>query len=311
MSSEDRLEEALSAYNTKISNLERLGDSDELLEAYINRGTVLMMMEFFTAAESDFEEAVESILIRERRGIPVDLGLFIRAYENRGQLSCDVDNPRMLEDYKRIIERLPELRNGTRYFTTKDIVIMCINCAEDLLDCQYGEYAIPFLDKALEVLKGKHDAWAENRFMDVCGIKAEALKTMRRFDESIGMYDDAIKVGERLLYEGNIDDPYLLTLCYMYRGDVYDALRDDENALKDHIDACGSLEEMVNNGASENKKLLTDLCQDIASRLMDMGRIEQAEKYLLKGMRYGLPEMEEAIGALGIPRPDDEDDGFY
>ncbi len=82
MSSEDRLEEALSAYNTKIDNLERIGDSDELLEAYINRGTVLMMMEFYTAAESDFDEAVESILIRERKGIPVDLGLFIRAYEN-------------------------------------------------------------------------------------------------------------------------------------------------------------------------------------------------------------------------------------
>ena len=311
MSSEDRLEEALSAYNTKIDNLERIGDSDELLEAYINRGTVLMMMEFYTAAESDFDEAVESILIRERKGIPVDLGLFIRAYENRGQLSCDVDNPRMLSDYRRIIERLPELRHGTRYFTTKDIVIMCINCAEDLLDCRYADEALPFIDKALESLKGKHDVWAENRYMDACGIKAEALKSLRRFDESVSYYNDAIKVGERLLYEGNIDDPYLLTLCYMYRGDVYDALDDNENALKDHIDACGSLEEMINNGSSKNRHLLVELCQDIAARLMDLGRVEQSEKYLLKSMRYGLPEAEEVIGALGMPGPDDDDDEFY
>lgn len=307
MSSEDRLEEALSAYNTRIANLERFDDSDELLEAYINRGTVLMMMEFYTAAESDFDEAVETITIRERKGIPVDLGLFIRAFENRGQLSCDVDNPRMLSDYKRIIERLPELRNCTRYFTVKDIVIMCINCAEDLLDCRYADDSIPFLDKALETLNGKHDVWAENRYMDACGIKAEALKSLRRFEESIEYYDKAIKVGERLLYEGNIEDPYLLTLCYMYRGDVYDSLRDDERALRDHIDACGSLEEMINNGASDNKQMLVELCQDIASRLMDMGRIEQSEKYLLKSMRYGLPEMDDAIGALGIPRPDDDD----
>lgn len=301
------MEEALNTYNDRIANLERNGDSDELLEAYINRGTVLMMMELYTAAESDFEEAVESILIRERDGIPVDLGLFIRAYENRGQLSCNIDNPRMLADYQRIIGRLPELRSGTRYFTAKDIVVMCINCAEDLLDCRYPDDALPFLDKALETIRGKHDAWAENRFMDACGIKAEALKSLRRFDESIENYDLAIKVGERLQYEGNIEDPYLLTLCYMYRGDVYDALRDDERALKDHIDACGSLEEMVNNGSSDNKEMLVELCQDIASRLMDMGRIEQSERYLLKSMRYGLPEMDDAIGALGIPRPDDDD----
>jgi hypothetical protein len=31
----------------------------------------------------------------------------------------------------------------------------------------------------------------------------------------------------------------------------------------------------------------------------------------LKSMRYGLPEMEEAIGALGMPDPDDYDDEFY
>ncbi len=307
MSSEDRLEEALSAYNTRIANLERLGDSDELLEAYINRGTVLMMMEFYTAAESDFEEAVESIQIRERKGIPVDLGLFIRAYENRGQLSCDVDNARMLEDYRRIIGRLPELRNGTRYFTTKDIVIMCINCAEDLLDCNYAADALPFLDKAAESIRGKHDTWAENRYMDVCGIKAEALKSLRRFDESVVQYDEAIKLGERLLYEGNIDDPYLLTLCYMYRGDVHDALRDDERALRDHIDACNSLEEMVNDGTSNNKKLLSELCQDIASRLMDMGRVEQSETYILKSMRYNLQDVEDDVGPLD-EEPDDE---FY
>ena len=309
MSSEDRLEEALDAYNTRIAALEDMGDSDELLEAYINRGTVLMMMEFYTAAELDFEEAVESIQIRERRGIPVDLGLFIRAYENRGQLSCGSDGPRMLDDYKRIIEKLPELRSGTRYFTAKDIVIMCINCAEDLLDCKYGEEALPFLDKASETLRGKRDAWAENRYMDVCGIKAEAMKNMRRYDESISLYNEAIKIGERLLYEGNIDDPYLLTLCYMSRGDVHDSLRDYEGALRDYVDACGSMEEMLNNGAFENRELLSELCKDIASRLMDLGRVEESEKYLLRSMRYNLPEVDESIGTLGMMDPDDDD--FY
>ena len=310
MSSEDRLEEALDAYDTKITALERIGDSDDLLEAYINRGTVLMMMEFYTAAESDFEEAVEYIEARERKGIPVDLGLFIRAYENRGQLSCGSNGPYMLANYQRIIERLPELRSGTRYFTVKDIVIMCINCAEDLLDCNYYEEAIPFLDKASETLRGKRDAWAENRFMDVCGIKAEAMRKLRRNNESVTLYSEAIKIGERLLYEGNIEDPYLLTLCYLSRGDVYDSLRDDDNALKDNIDACGSMEELLNNGRFEDRELLSELCKDIASRLMDLGRVEESEKYLLKSMRYNLPEMDESIGTLGRD-PEDDFDEFY
>ena len=311
MSSEDRLEEALDAYNTRIANLEGSGDSDDLLESYINRGTVLMMMEFYTAAESDFEEAVEIIESRERDGIPVDLGLFIRAYENRGQISCEVDNPRMRSDYGRIIEKLPDLRSGTRYFTTKDIVVMCINCAEDLLDCSYAEEALPFLDKAMDALKGKHDPWSENRYMDVCGIRAEALKALERYEESISFYNDAIKVGERLNYEGNIDDLYLLALCYVYRGDVHYALGNDEESLRDHMDACNYIEDMVNNGASDNKDMLADLCQSISSTLMDLGRVEQSEKYILKSMRYRLPEPDNAIGSFGIVGPDDDYDEFY
>ena len=305
MSSEERLEEALSAYNSKISNLEDAGDSDDLLEAYINRGTVLMMMESYVAAESDFEEAIETILFRERKGIPTDLGLFIRAYENHGQLFCGNGNDIMVADYARIADRLPELKSGTRYFSLKDIVIMCINCAEDLMDEGYHREAMPFLTKASESLSGKNDVWSDNRRMDVEGIIGEALKAAGDLKGALDHYEWAVRIGQYLYDHDEIEDPYLLTLCYMYRGDVKDELGDAKGSLDDHMIACDMLEGSVVNGATGNKQMLVDLCQDIASRLMEQGNIEKSEKYLLKSMRYGLPEMDEAIGALGIKRPDE------
>ena len=52
--SDIHLESALDEYNQKVYDLESTGsESEELLEAYVNRGCVLYMMEYRTSAMDD------------------------------------------------------------------------------------------------------------------------------------------------------------------------------------------------------------------------------------------------------------------
>ncbi len=303
MSSENHLEQGLDYYNKKVSELE---DSEcpvnELVEAYINRGTVLMMMESFIAAMSDFEDAIELIEDSEKEGNYVDLGLFIRAYENRGQLCCGEDNMQMVADYSRIVGRLPELRNGTRYFGIKDIVEMCLACSEDLLDESFPENAIPFLEKAESTLRGKHDPWANNRFTETYSLMAESKRGSGLKNDAITLYGESLIYGKALYDSSKLEDPFKLVMDYINRGDIREEIGDDLGLVQDHSEAARILEEMIVSGASCDTELLVNLCQGLASKLMDLGKIADSEKYLLKSMKYGMPEMDEAITSLGLRR---------
>lgn len=300
MSSEDRLEEALAAYNDRIALLEKGEDSDELLESYINRGVVLMMMEYRIAALSDFEEAVDLIEARTRNDIPVDLGLYVRAYENRGHLCAGTDDLQMSADYRHIAERLPQLRNGTRYFMTKDIVNLCLDCSDDLLYSDFKEEALPFLEKSFDCLKGKHDPWAKNRLMETYALKGEVMNAIGKCKEAIDLFSKAIDIGNTLFERGELEDAYCIILYHMNRSDVYDSLGEHDRSIDDSFVAIEMLEESILNCTSDDTPLLVQLCQDVATRLMDRGRIQESEKYLLKSMRYGLPEVDEAMDNLGM-----------
>ena len=91
MSSDEHLDVALEEYNAKVSRLEDEGPVSELLEALINRGTILLMMESTIAALSDFDDAIEIIEDEEDMGNRIDAGLYIRAYERRGNIQFNGD----------------------------------------------------------------------------------------------------------------------------------------------------------------------------------------------------------------------------
>lgn len=302
MSAEDHLEQALDDYNVKISQLENSGNTDELIEALINRGTVLMMMESYIAALSDFDEAIDLILEKERNNEPVDLGLFIRAYENRGQLYCNNDNEQMIADYSRIVSKLPELKTSTRYFSLKEIVVMCIACSEDLLDENFPENAVPFLEKAFDMLRGKHDPWAENRLCEASGMMGEIKEAIGLRDEADEYYTQAILTGMSLQNRSALEDRYGFVLSLIDRGDLREARGNDQGMLADYVKAAEFLEELIISGVSDDSQLLVGVCQSIASKMIDMGNIIDSEKYLLKSMKYGIPEMDDAMDVLGLKR---------
>ena len=57
--SDEHLEEALNEYNDKVNRLETEGSADELLEALVNRSTILMLMDSRVSSLDDLEEAME------------------------------------------------------------------------------------------------------------------------------------------------------------------------------------------------------------------------------------------------------------
>ena len=57
--SDTHLEEALQEYNDKVNALEAEGGTEELLEALVNRSTVLMLMGSYVSSLDDLEEAMD------------------------------------------------------------------------------------------------------------------------------------------------------------------------------------------------------------------------------------------------------------
>ena len=302
MSSDDHLEEALREYNERIERLETEGSVSDLLEAYINRGTVFMLMESYISADGDFEDAIDIIEDEEAAGNPVDVGLYIRAYESRGQMNRGSDDLVMLSDYRKIASRLPELDTSTRYFQLKDIVRLCTGCAEDLMDESHWNDALPFVEKGIEIISGKLGVWEDNRRADLYSLRAEIADSTGRPADSEKDYSRSIDIESFLDREGGLEDRYRLVLDYIARGEVRSDAGDDDGALSDHLAACTMLEEMVEDGRSDDRKLLADLCQAIASMYMEKGMLPESQKYLVKGLRYGAPAVDHAIDALGIER---------
>ena len=300
--SEDHLQEALDEYNVRVSELESAGTEEELMEAYINRGTVLMMMDYTVAAISDFDDAVEIIEDMEKCGSEPDLGLFIRAYENRGQMYCGNDDSVMVSDYSKIAAKLNVLNNTTRYFKNKDIIQMCINCTEDLIDEGFFENTMPFLDKASNLLNGKHDSWALNRSAEIESLYGESCEGRSLHDQAEMHYTAAIITGTRLYDERRYENRYQLILDRVARGDIRHIKGDTSGFIEDYSQASILLEDMLRTGESDDSELYVSLCKGIASQYMEMGKIPESEKFLLKAMKFSNPEMRRAMTDMGLER---------
>ena len=66
----------------------------------------------------------------------------------------------------------------------------------------------------------------------------------------------------------------------------------------DHEKAASILETMFFNGRLDDTSLLVDIHQGIASSMMSCGRIEEAEKHLIRAINLGIPGMREAMEKL-------------
>lgn len=285
-------------YNDKISALEVNGTDDELLEALVNRSTILMLLGSYTASMTDAEEAIEL-----SKGMKdVDIGTFVKMYENRGQMIFDDNEEMMVSDYSMIISRLDEIHREIRHYDWKGLIMMCQGCAEDLIDCDRFEMSVPFTQKALELMKDASDIWSMNRKMEIQNLIGQADTGMGLDDNAIDAYSGSILIGEQLYDASRIEDPIQLVFAYVYRGDIMEAKHELEKMWNDHESALVILEELNNRNRLSDPELLIKLHQSLASSMMESGEIERAEKHLMRAINLGVPGMKDAIDEMNSMR---------
>ena len=185
LTSETHLEEALAEYNEKVNRLEVNGSPEELLEALVNRSTVLMLMDSRVSSLDDLEEAMEIMDEMEDSGIIPDVGTYVKVYENHGHLCCEEDAEMMNDDYLRMIPKLSSLDCNTRHYDRKSLVNMCLECSKELIDTDFAQNAFPFLEKGLVFLGAGDDDWTLNR-------RAEMYSLMGEAHHDLGAYNDAL-----------------------------------------------------------------------------------------------------------------------
>ncbi|MFA6710741.1 MAG: hypothetical protein WC067_05935 [Candidatus Methanomethylophilaceae archaeon] len=298
--SDDHLEEALAEYNDKVNALEINGTPEELLEAYVNRSTILMLMDSYISSLSDLDEAVELMGEMSADGKRIDLGTYVKVYENRGQLLCEDNNDQMVDDYARISSRLNEMTAGIRHYDMKGIVLMCLGCAEDLIDEGFPENSRPFTDKAISVLSNKNDEWAANRLLELYNLIGQSNNMMELTDEAVDAFTKAIYYGEQLYDRGSIDDSMEIVFSYVARGDIMGEREDNESQIRDHEAAIEVLEVLNGQRKLDDIELLINLHQGVATAQMKMGMIEEAEKHLLMSINHGMPDVKRTIDDLGL-----------
>lgn len=303
MNSDEHLDIALAEYNEKVARLEDDGPIDDLLDALINRGSVLLMMESTISALSDFDEAIEIIEDEEEAGNRIDPAIYIRAHEGRGNILFDGDQTSMVEDYRKVAKRLPELKPGNGYFDVRSITDMCIGVADDLMNIGKFHDAEPFLQKVIDTLGSRMGDWEDNRRADAHSYLGNVYERTGQPDRAIAEYTVAIDIDRYLADRHLIDDYRRLVMTLYNRAELRSDSGDNDGYISDFIVGAEYLEKAIEVGQADEKELLVGMCQAIASDLVDKGRVAEAEKYLLKAMKYGMPDIDRAMAELGIRKP--------
>lgn len=286
--SDKHLAEALKEYNVKVQECEENGTEEQLLDAYIMRGTVLSMLESYVSAFTDFDEAIDIIDGLKRKGISVDPGTFVKAYVSRGELQYSEDAEGMAEDYGIAASRLKELDENSRYFDWKEIVVMCINCGDDLLYGGFPESVAPFYGTAERMLVDRTDPWSLNRSVDALNIMAKTEQESDRLSASLDYLGRSVNLCRRLMEENVLENEMVLVTALILRGDVRLAKDDIEAALEDYEAVISVLEIMLEYHRPEIRELLIETHRDVSGLYTQTGEVKEAEKHLMKILQLNL-----------------------
>lgn len=280
LSAEDHLESVLEEYNQKIDTLENGGatEIEELLEAYVNRGSVLAVMEHYIASVSDFEEASNLMDDLELLGRKADAGTYVKTYVSIGRMS---DEEGMAEAYDKASSRLKELRPTSRHYDMEHMIDMCLSCASDLADADMGDKAMPYIKKVVQTLSSSDDSWGMNRMVEAYNLLGQ-IKQLDDRDESITAFEAAAEISERLYADKELDDPLEMALSYVSLGDIYEELEMHKQSIRYHERAAEVLEEMYSEGKLGDTELLISLHQGLSTNLFMIGSDKDAELHLLR-----------------------------
>lgn len=285
--SDAHLERALEEYNQKVNGLECQGPSEQLLEAYVNRGCILSMMEYRTSAMEDLDSASELIEILETDGDKVDPGTYVKTYTEMGNLLFE-QGADPVEAYVRAGLRVSELDDRSRHFDHRSIIRTCIAVTEDLIDSGYPEDTEPFLAKGMSMVMTRMDPWSRNRHLELLNLEAEAADAGNDPQSAIESYARAIDVGTELLGVEQLDDPEELVMSFVSKAEAENGLGLTDMYLADANAAVVLMEQMLRFNRLDDTEVLVTLHQDIAGVLMKNGRIEEAEGHLVKAMSLGI-----------------------
>lgn len=278
----ESIESVLEEYNRKIDHLESSDPRpEELLEAYVNRGSILVMMDSYISALSDFEEAADIIEDMASMGIEVNEGTFVKTYYGIGRMS---DTGEMDAAYAKAASRLDELGEDSRHYDAEHIVYMCMTCAEDLFGAGLETKAEPFLIKIMDLLSGRRDKWSKNRLTEAYGLSGQIWQLEDK-EKSIQYFEKAISTARSLYNSEELDDPMELALALVSLGDIHESRGLPEDAVELHIQASQILAKMHNEGSIEDAELLAGLYNGIASIMFLLGRDAEAEKYMVMAAR--------------------------
>ena len=291
---DEHLEAMLQDCNDRVNLLEEKEGSDEdMLDALINRGSVLSMMESYTSALSDFNDAVDIIYKMEKEGKKVDPGSFVRVFVSRGELFGSEDQ--MAEDYAMASTRLNEVEEGTKYYDRKKIVRMCLDCGEDLLEGGHPGGAPPFMDKLFEMLNGRDDDWSRNRFVEMLNISAQSMKEMKMDDDAVEFFSNAISVGIALYDKNTLEDLTSLIFAFVIRGDIEQEKGLVDQYFVDRKAAIALLEELLSMNKLDDISLLIRLHQDVASTYLTLNQVKEAEEHLMREVMLNIDGAEEYV----------------
>lgn len=288
------LEGALDEYNERVNALEPLGDSEDLMEAYVNRGCILSMMEYRTSAMDDLESAYMMISRLESSGVAVDAGTYVKTLFTLGSMTFDQDSD-PAEFYMLAATRLNDVGEHSRHFDRRGIIRMCIEASEDLIDDECPEDASPWLSKGLSLTEGRNDSWSLNRRMQLLNLCAEASNESNDLQSAIGRYGDAIEIGTELMERGGLDDTEELVMSFVSKAECEEGIGLLDMFLADMGSAILLLEQLLEYNRLDDPEVLVSIHHDVASVLMKHGRIEEAEKHLLAAMRVGVDGVDEYI----------------
>ena len=286
--SDIHLESALDEYNQKVNDLESTGaGSEELLEAYVNRGCVLYMMEYRTSAMEDLESAAEVLDDLESQGYEADAETYTRIHATMASILFDQDSD-CTGEYELVSKRLDELGPHSRHFDRRSIVYLCIDACKNLIDSEASDMALPFVEKGLSIVQGHPDAWSQNRTVELLDLNAEAQTDLGENEEAVELYSQSIDLGMDLMDRGQLEDPEELIMSFVMKAEAEAEMDLTDMYIKDMEAAITILEHMMEFNRIPDPEILVRLHHDVAGALMNKGEIQEAEKHLMKAMRIGV-----------------------
>ena len=159
-SSDIHLESALEEYHDTVNELEAAGvENEELLEAYVNRGCVLYMMEYRTSAMDDLDSASEVLDGLQAQGYEPDVGTYVRIHATKASFRFDQEAD-CTQEYEMVSKVLGDLDQHSRHFDQRSIVRLCVDATKNLIDSESADVSLPFIEKGMDSLRGHHDAWS-------------------------------------------------------------------------------------------------------------------------------------------------------